>query len=277
VLFPPMSWAEIRNWIVRGGALLALAAGPACGGGVPLLHPAQALAPGRTSFGAGMSDRLVLGAERSALDEAQRRSPGAPAPPPNDDRYTRGVLVAVAEGPALSPWVAARVGIAGDNEAGLSYTGQALRVDARHAFEWDKSALSLGLGLTGRGFGQSALELPGADLNRANGFGLDLPVLLGYHTDADLISVWAGLRGGYDHWSGKVSLDPADPFTLSAARLSAGPLLGVAVGLSPIWVAAELEADYSHVTGSLDRPGPGYDAQVDGWSVHPAGALIAKF
>ncbi|HEY1534550.1 MAG TPA: hypothetical protein VGF76_11040, partial [Polyangiaceae bacterium] len=147
----------------------------------------------------------------------------------------------------------------------------------RHAFEWDNSALSLGLGVTGRGFGQSALALPGADLNHETGLGLDLPLLVGYHSDADLISGWAGLRGAYDHWSGKATLDSDAPFTLSAGRLSAGPVLGLAIGLPPLWVAAELEVDYSHVTGTLDRPGSHYDAQQGGWSARPAAALIAKF
>jgi hypothetical protein len=272
-----MNWGGIRRRARRsattllGGCSLA-----ACGGGVPLLHPAHVLSAGRTSFGAGMSDRLVLGAEKKALDEAQGRPAGAPLPA-NDPGYTRGLLVAVAEGPALAPWVSARVGIPGSNEAGLSYTGQALRADARHAFEWDNSALSIGLGLTGRGFGGSALDLPGVDLNHVSGVGFDLPLLFGYHTDADLLSVWAGLRGAYDHWSGSATLDSDAPFTLSAGRLSAGPVLGLAVGLAPLWVAAELEVDYSHVTGTLDREGGHYDAQQGGWSARPAGALIAKF
>jgi hypothetical protein len=249
----------------------------ACGGGVPLLHPAQVLPPGGTSFGVGVSDRLVLGAERTALDEAQQRSPGAPAPPPGDQSYTRGVLVALAEGPAVAPWASGRVGISGSNEAGLSYSGQALRLDARHAFEWDQTAFSAGLGLTGRGFGESPLDLPGTDLNRTNGVGVDVPLLLGYRSDAELLSVWGGARFGYDHWAGKVALDDQQSFTLSASRLSVGPVVGLAVGVTPFWVAAELELDYAHVTGSLERPGSDYDARVNGWSVHPAGALIAKF
>jgi len=272
-----MNWRGIRRRATRGAAaLLGSCSLAACGGGLPLLHPARVLRAGQASFGAGMSDRLVLGAERKALDDAEHRPPGAPLPT-SDSEYTRGVLVAVAEGPALAPWASARVGITGSNEGGLSYTGQAVRADARHAFEWDKSALSIGLGFTGRGFGGSSLELPGADLNRAHGVGLDLPLLFGYHTDADLISVWAGLRGAYDHWSGKLTLDGDAPFTLSAGRLSAGPVLGLSVGLPPLWVAAELEVDYSHVTGTLDRAGSHYDAQLGGWSARPAGALIARF
>ncbi len=245
-----------------------------CGGGVPLLHPVHPLAPGKTAFAVGLSDRLVVGDEKRALDAAQQRMPGAP---PDDPRLTRGVLVVIAEGPALAPFAAGRVGVPGSNEAGLSYSGNALRADLRHAFEWEQSALSLGLGLTGRGLGQSSVGVPGADFDRARGFGLDLPVLYGFRSDPDLLSVWAGARLSFDHWSGSVALDSMPPFELDAGRLAAGPVLGLSVGLPPFWVATEVEVDYAHVTGSLDRPGAHYDAHVDGWSVRPAGALIAKF
>ncbi len=245
-----------------------------CGGGVPLLHPAHVLAPGKTAFALGVSDRFALADEKRALDYAEQRPPGAA---PGDARYGRGVVVSLVEGPAVAPYVSARVGIPAANEAGLSYSGNALRADARHAFQWEHSALSTGLGFTGRGLGQSPLDLPGTDLDRAHGFGLDVPVLYGYRSDADLISVWAGLRGSVDHWSGDVSLDEQRPFALSATRIAAGPVLGLAIGLPPLWVAAEFEVDRAHITGSLDRPGARYDANIDGWSVRPAGALIAKF
>lgn len=243
---------------------------------MPLLHPAHALAPGRTAFAVGVSDRFVLADQQEALDYALARPPDS-QPNLEDPRYARGVLVALAEGPAVSPFASARVGIAGSNEAGLSYSGQALRGDARHAFVWDKSAISAGLGVTGRGFGQSAFDPPGTELGKANGYGFDLPLLYGYRTDADLVSVWAGARASFDHWSGRVSLDRNEQFALAASRWAAGPILGLALGLPPFWIAAEVEVDYTHVTGSLDRPGARYDAAVDGWSVRPAGALTAKF
>ena len=276
---PPPSRARgtrsARFTVSLGATPLLLALILACGGGVPLLHPAQVLPAWKTAFATGVSDRFVLGDERRALDEAQERPPGAP---PNDPRLTRAVLVALAEGPAVSPFLAGRVGFPASNEAGFSYSGQAARADARHSFAWgEHGALGLGLGLTARGLGQSAVP-PGADLGRARGFGLDLPVLVGYRADADLVSVWGGLRASVDRWTGSVGLDPMPPlFHLDATRLAAGPSVGLAVGLPPFWVAAELEVDYAHVTGSLDRPGAHLDASLDGWSMRPAGALVMKF
>ena len=262
--------------LARVSSAFGLAALTGCGGGVPLLHPVHALLPGRTAFAVGVSNRFVLGDAKRALDATPPRMPEAPAAPA-DGRGTDGVLVALAEGPAVAPYFAARVGIPGANEAGLSYSGQALRGDLRHAFEWGSSALSAGLGLTGRGFGQSAYDPPGTDLSGAHGVGVDLPILLGYRTDAELISVWGGLRGSFDHWSGTVSLDAQAPFELDASRVALGPVLGMSLGLPPFWVSAELELDYAHITGSLDRSGARYDAQLDGWSARPAGALVGKF
>src|SRR6187549_3089463 len=130
-----------------------------CGGSsTPLLHPAHALPAGRTAFAVGVSDRFVLGDAQQALDAAQQPMSGAP---PGDARHTRGLLVGLVEGPAVAPYAAARIGIPGTNEAGLSYSGHALRGDLRHAFEWDHSALSAGLGISGLGLGQSTQDPPG--------------------------------------------------------------------------------------------------------------------
>ncbi|HEX2673822.1 MAG TPA: hypothetical protein VHM25_23245 [Polyangiaceae bacterium] len=258
------------------GAAVGLGLLSGCGGGVPLLHPAHVLPAGRTAFAVGVSDRFLLGDTRHAF-EAGMQPPPPGAPPQKDLRAARGTLVALAEGPAVAAFAAARVGVPGSNEAGLSYSGQAVRGDFRHAFDWGAYALSTGLGVTGR-FGHSSADLPpNADLSGAHGLGLDLPVLFGYRTDAEVISVWGGVRGSFDHWSGTVSLDPDPAFDLGARRWSVGPIVGMSLGLPPFWVSAEIEIDYANVSGSLERPGTRYDANIDGWSARPAGAVTAKF
>src|SRR4051794_18462110 len=100
-----------------------------CGGGVPLLHPAHALPAGRTAFAVGVSDRLLLGDTQHAFEAALAPPPGSP--PEKDSRPARGALVALAEGPAVAAFAAARIGVPGSNEAGLSYSGQAVRADLR--------------------------------------------------------------------------------------------------------------------------------------------------
>ena len=246
-----------------------------CGGGVPLLHPAHVLPAGRTAFAVGVSDRFLLGDTQHAFEAGMQPPP--PGMPEKDSRAARAAMVALAEGPAVAAFAAARVGVPGSNEAGLSYSGQAVRGDFRHAFDWGAYALSTGLGVTGR-FGHTSTDLPpNTDVSGAYGVGLDLPVLFGYRTDADLISLWGGVRGSFDRWSGTVSLDPEPAFDLGARRWSVGPILGMSLGLPPFWVSAEIEIDYAHVNGSLERPGTRYDAKLDGWSARPAGALTAKF
>ncbi len=258
---------------ISAGAALGLLSG--CGGGVPLLHPAHVLPAYRTAFAVGVSDRFLLGDAQRALNGTEPPAPGTPDEP--NRRVTRSALAELVEGPAVAPYAAARLGIPGSNEAGLSYSGQSLRGDFRHAFDWGAYALSAGLGVTGR-FGQTATDLPPeVDLSRSRAVGVDLPVLFGYRTDADLISVWGGVRGSFDRWSGTLSLDSDPAFELDAHRLAVGPIFGMSVGLPPFWVSAELELDYAHVTGTLERPGARYDARIDGWSARPAGALIAKF
>jgi len=246
-----------------------------CGGGVPLLHPAHVLPAGHTAFAVGVSDRFLLGDSKHAFEAAMQPPPGMP--PEKDPRSARGALVTLAEGPSVAAFAAARVGIPGSNEGGLSYSGQAVRGDLRHAFDWGTYALSAGLGFTGR-FGHTSADLPpNTDLSGAHGLGVDLPVLLGYRSDADLISVWGGVRGSFDHWSGSVTLDPNPAFDLDARRWSLGPIFGMSVGLPPFWVSAEIELDYANVSGSLDRPATHYDMKIDGWSARPAGALTARF
>ena len=106
-----------------------------CGGGVPLLHPAHALPAGRTAFAVGVSDRFLLGDAQHALDEAaSSRMPGAPS---EDARARAACWSRLAEGPAVAPFAAARVGIPGHATRRASATaGRRLRADLRHAFEW---------------------------------------------------------------------------------------------------------------------------------------------
>ena len=272
---PPSSNRAFSTLIGISAGVAAFGILSGCGGGVPLLHPAHVLPAGRTAFAVGVSDRFLLGDAQRALAGTEPAVPGTPDDP--NRRATRSALVTLAEGPAVAPYAAARIGIPGANEAGLSYSGPALRGDLRHAFDWGDYALSAGLGVTGR-FGQRSTDLPPeVDLSGSHGVGVDLPLLLGYRTDADLISVWGGVRGSFDQWWGSVSLDPNAAYELDARRLSVGPIFGMSVGLPPFWVSVELELDYAHVTGSLDRPGTRLQAQIDGWSARPAGALTAKF
>jgi len=173
----------------------------------------------------------------------------------------------------------------------MAYTGRALRIDARHAIEWPSYALSLGVGGSGalshsgdlpeQGPHQSAGGLRVAELESLRGYGLDVPVLFGYRSDADVVLVWAGLRAGFERDDVDVSLveapDEAIAASAHATRLWAGGLVGFAVGLAPLQIRVELDAAYESVHGRLLTSGGELSARVDGLSLTPAAAISAKF
>jgi hypothetical protein len=118
------------------------------------------------------------------------------------------------------------------------------------------------------------------DAGGVTGFGVDLPLLVGYRSDAELVQAWGGLRAGYEHVSGQILFaEPTAPAAeLEADKVSAEALLGLGVGLSPIWVAVEIAVGYLHVEGELQPEGmPVSTAKVDGLAVTPAGAIIGRF
>jgi len=252
-----------------------------CGGGLPLLHPARTLRPGAVRAAAGFSGSVATGDLASALRNAQSDASASAGAPGTDATYAKGALVAASIAPGLAPFAGARVGLGSDFEAGLTYTGRALRADARRSFELgDHLSLSIGAGASAALFGhQDGSALPNVDLGNLHGWGADVPVLVGYASDADVYLLWIGARGGWE----RIDIDdvrsepkPAasgPPIGLSAERFWGGGLVGVAVGFRHVHVAMEIEACYASVTGDYS----GIHTQVTGWALSPATALWWRF
>jgi hypothetical protein len=266
--------------------MLALAAVlPGCGGGAALLHPARVLGPGNVAAGAGVGGQFVV----------DQSAPTAPSP---EQQFLERAASSFAFSPGLSPWVGASVGIAGQNEAGLTYTGRSLRLEGRHSFGSDAVTTSIGAGAS------AVLSHPGSagptapmagrfegtvDDATAAGFGFDAPALIGWRSTASIVEVWAGVRAGMERVSGDVALGGASPHAsadLTATRWYGGGLLGFAVGFRPVWVAFEVDVAYQHLSARASFPGgggaataaPGQDTgTVTGVTAAPAGALIVKF
>jgi hypothetical protein len=76
----------------------------------------------------------------------------------------------------------------------------------------------------------------------------------------------------------RASLDPQQESraALSASRWFAGALLGLAVGVRPLWVAVELDAAYQRFGGELAWAGT-RPVEVEGFTLAPTGAVIVKF
>ncbi|HEX2871465.1 MAG TPA: hypothetical protein VHP33_09420 [Polyangiaceae bacterium] len=268
----------------------------ACGGGAPLLHPAHTLPEGDVDFAAGTSGRFALGGLRDAeraLDAAASERGGARSDAERA-RFVEGAIARFAVGPGVAPFVSARVGLGHHNEGGFTYTGRGVRIDGRHAFEWPNLALSIGaaasgaLARPGDQPKQHVGDAPGADtglrtasLTSLNGYGLELPVLFGYRSSADVVKLWAGLRVGVEHDSFDVTLvespDSAVGSRGSATQLWGGGLAGFSVGLAPIEVRVEVDAAYARVHGKLLTYGGDLSGTVAGWSLTPAMAISAKF
>jgi hypothetical protein len=259
-----------------GGDLLArflglgLVVGTAlgCGGGAPLLHGAHALGPGMTTNSAGFSGVFTTGNLRDAVDAARASEPSTAR---RNELLAKEGTIVTALGPTIAPFLAMRLGLAGDNEIGVSYTGRLLRLDARHAFESGPWALSLGAGARGT---WNQIDL-GADPARpqvpahAGSYGFDVPVLIGWRSDAGIVSVWGGPRGGLERIGSSSSQDS----TLDLTHWHAGGVAGLAMGFRHIHVALELEASYHGIQGSF---GSG-KVEVHGLTLTPAGGLLFTF
>lgn len=272
-----------RAYCVAAAWAAACAVG--CGGAAPLMHPAQTLAKGDLRVASGVAAQVTTGAAARELRAARARSstdPGVPGAPGSDPSYARGALVAAAIAPGISPFLAARVGLGSSFEAGLAYTGRSARLDVRRSFELSRSwAFSAGLGASTALYGrQQESPLVGLDLGRLRGYGADVPILVGWESDAGLYRAWLGARAGLERDTiSTLTSEPKDvtlglpPIRLEATRAHAGGVVGLAAGFRHVHVAVELEAGYQSVRGTFN------DTRVSlrGVTLAPATALLWTF
>ena len=254
---------------------------------MPLLHPAHPLPPGHASGTVGASGRFLLGGVEDAIETADAEGPAFDGEA--GERTAAGVAASVLGEPGVAPFLSARAGIAEDWEAGIAYSGRSARVDGRYAIQERHLALSGGLALElvvahpseeSDNGAPSSPALRGVDPSGVSGWAVSVPLMVGYRSDAELVQLWGGVRGRYERASGEILLaveqDPSAD--LSAHGFSAEVLVGLAVGLPPLWVAAEVAVGYLNVHGDLTLSGAARSsAAVDGVTVSPAGALIARF
>jgi hypothetical protein len=248
----------------------------------------------------------VAGEAHTDIEEARLATvpDGVPTTTQGKQNYIEGAIALSLMSPGVSPWVGARAGLGAAIDAGVTYTGRTVRVDARHAFEGEESALSAGLGLSGvltrpgsdapeasgspGGIGGTREgDIPGLDTGDVTGFGFDIPVIVGWRSDVELVRIWGGLRGGWERLSGefllRVDPDPSviETAPVEASRWYAGALAGLAVGVRPVRVAVELDVAYQRATGRIELDEPGgttvRNAKLDGWTIAPTGAIIGEF
>jgi len=282
---PPSSQRGIAG---RRGCALAVTtsiATFACTGGAPLLYPAHPLPAGAVTVGAGTSQRFALGEADAAIDAAATAARDgvtaeeAPA-------VIRGAVAQATAAPGLAPWVGARRGLGRGYELGLVSSGRTLRADGRRAFAGESTALSLGLGVSSQ-LGAPGDELgftgaiDGVDERGLVSLAAELPVLVGYRSSANVVSLWAGRRPGLETMRLELALGSGEggarETTVHARRLWVDGVLGAMVGVRPLWVAVELDVGRTWGSGRWDLLAPasgGATAVLEGGESDPVGAFI---
>ncbi len=255
---------------------------------MPLLHPAQPLPAGVTSLSAGLGSQWVGGKANREIDAAQATTAAGQSASTLPATQT---VAAALWSPGLFPWVSMRLGLGQQSEAGLSYTGHRARIDGRYATLRGHWALSVGAGASlglehattsanGSSTFDSTESIAGVDTSGARAVAFDVPVILGWRSSADIARIWFGLRPTYERAYGTLMLTA--PATISQVNFNANVmtmegLVGLAMGLRPLFIALELSVGESIARGSMSgSPGTvsGGSASLSALTVTPAAALI---
>jgi hypothetical protein len=224
-----------------------------------------------TATGAGFSGTFATSGVRASVEPPRANQPSS-----GDDVLKQSAMSA-AMAPSVAPWVGARVGVPGDNEVGLAFTGRTMRFDARHAFESGSMAFSLG---AGGNFVWRSIDSNDREVVRLrSGYGFDVPALVGWRSDAGVVSLWGGARGGMEFLDTEI-VDGQPPSTGGIPRPGldfmhgyVGGVAGLAMGLRHLHVALELDVFQHWFSGDYQ----GSAVKVRGVSITPAGALIFTF
>jgi hypothetical protein len=243
------------------------------------MHGAHTLPEGHVRFAGGASANFAFGETTDAIDAAASEPVGIIADRPSES-YTRGALAVAAMAPGVAPFVAGRVGVGYDAEGGLTYSGRAVRIDGRWAAQGESFALSVGAGgsaLLSRRGAQTDTGIAGLNLEATTGWGVDVPVVFGWRSSAELVWWWTGVRGGHERLRGDVGYEAPEALPvdgeIDGERTFVLGLMGIAVGFRHLHAAVELQGGYHWAKGTLWET----EVEVSGASVSPAAALIGRF
>jgi hypothetical protein len=201
--------------------------------------------------------------------------------PAETSQPTAEPLQNLAVSPGVAPWVSARMGFEGENEGGLTWSGRTIRLDARHAFNFGpKLALSIGLG----GSAVVARRPGDQDGSSVYGGGGDVPLLFGYRSAGDILSLWIGPRAGFELFSGQYQLGDTGFYNAQGRHFYATLVAGVRLGFRHVHVAIELDGGYHAATGTFKATtasgtptGASTSTNVQQITLVPAGALEVTF
>jgi hypothetical protein len=239
-----------------------------------LFHGAHTLPQGTTATGVGFSGTFTAGEARDIMTEVRSRETQTSR---SRDIVAQESALALALAPQVAPFVGMRLGLANDNEIGISYTGRAIRGDARHVFHSGPWALSLGAGLGGYLARTNRVIDPQTGLRpetnpEASSLGADVPILFGWRSDAGVVSLWCGARGGYERITGNLAESPT-AIALALHHWRVGGVAGLRLGFRHIHAALELETAYHGVSGEIGDT----NMKLNGVTLTPGGGLLLTF
>lgn len=237
----PSGWALVL--LSMGVNQLAACAGPAW------LQPADSLPPGQSEVTAGLTHRFA------GHGESLRRLHSTPGHlrRPHGEHTT-------------APWLALRHGFTHHLEGRAFYGGSGGGIGLRAVTREQRWALSGGAELA-----YLHVPDPAAELETARGLSVGVPVVGGWHSRAELVSVWFGGRARYEALWAEATAEALDDVQLQ--HLAAGPLFGLAVGMTPIWVRLELAMEFDLFWLEHDAA----RRRAHGISWLPAAAVAVRF
>lgn len=261
-------------------ALLPVLGGVGCAATSPVLVEPRLQQEGDVRLQVGAAAMAPVGGDVDAVREARDRIANTTTTPLENDKGLAAAAVAYGARPGVSPVVRATVGLSKVVEANLQYGGRDISVAGRWQLVESRTAdagattLSIGLGgralLRGRPEDGYATGLVSDDLR---GYGAFAPVILGWQSDAGLLTAYLAAMIGWEQIDGHIAFgggaDAGRPRALTIGHLTGGVTLGVGVGFRAVRVIVELGARHDSLDTKLDDK----QATIGLWSLTPAFSL----
>ncbi|MGZ5967679.1 MAG: hypothetical protein ACXWP4_08425, partial [Polyangiales bacterium] len=265
--------------------------GSGCAATSPILVDPRTVPAGEMRVQAGGAVLAPIAGDSKKLAEsrqtmAQPPTPGGAAGTGHDDvirSVLPGAAIAYAMRPGFAPLARATVGLQPGLEASVRYGGRDIGLGTRWVIFEDRTEQAAAITLSLAGDVRTILRhrpedgmLAGAITDDVQGYGGVLPLILGWQSEAGLVTGWLAALVGFDTIKARVAFptlepDPdAAPFrSLSAQRTFAAATVGIGLGFRSVRVGVELGIERDWISFSSDLG----DAKARVWSLAPAFAI----
>lgn len=237
--------------MIRVAALASLTLG--CAATAPMLAEPRLVRESDVRFQVGAAGVAPIGGDLAAI-RAGRDRLNAPEVVDDGAATTQAILPAVAAGfsarPGVAPVTRATLSLSKSIEGSVHYSGRDAHVAGRYLiFEsrsTDAGATTLSVGADGHAILQGRPQdgYITATSETVRGYGLAVPVLLGWQSDANLVIAYAGALVGYERVTAKILYEKPGSNTVTRdmvlGRLHVTGTLGLGVGFRRVRAIVEL-------------------------------------